>query len=228
MTIQQRASLLAKKLAEIYPKAHCELVYNNPLELLAATILSAQCTDVRVNKVTPLLFKRCPSVADYALISQEELEKIIHSTGFFRSKAASLRRCAATLIEKHEGHVPQSLKELAALPGVGRKTANVVLSNAFGINEGIVVDTHVKRLSNRFGLTKEHDPVKIECDLIKLFSRKTWGDFSHWLVWHGRRRCYARKPDCKACELRELCPSVDRPDRFKKNGDGSEKINVRA
>ena len=217
MLLKQRATLLAKKLAEVYPKAHCELVYSNPLELLVATILSAQCTDVRVNKVTPALFKRCKNVADYASIPQEELEIIIHSTGFFRSKATSIRRSAAALIEKHAGHVPQSLEELAALPGVGRKTANVVLSNAFGINEGIVVDTHVKRLSTRLGLTKAHDPVKIERDLIKLFPRKNWGDFSHWLVWHGRRRCYARKPDCKACELRELCPSVDRPDRFFKN-----------
>ena len=217
MLLKQRATLIAKKLAEVYPKAHCELVYSNPLELLVATILSAQCTDVRVNKVTPALFKRCKTVADYASISQEELETIVHSTGFFRSKATSIRRCAVALIEKHKGHLPQSIEELSSLPGVGRKTANVVLTNAFGINEGIVIDTHAIRLSKRFGLTKENAPVKIEQDLMKLFSQENWGGFSHWLIWHGRRRCYARKPDCKACELRELCPSVDRPDRFLKN-----------
>lgn len=214
MTTRQRASLIAKTLSQVYPQAHCELSYTNPLELLVATILSAQCTDVRVNKVTPALFKRCRNVSDFASISQEELETIIHSTGFFRSKATSIRCMAAELIKKHENHVPSSLAELSALSGVGRKTANVVLSNAFGINEGIVVDTHVRRLALRLGLTKEHHPVKIEGDLIKLFPRKKWGDLSHWLIWHGRRRCSARKADCSACELRLLCPSVDHPERF--------------
>lgn len=218
MNLQQRAHLLAKKFRNLYPDAHCELDYSNSLELLIATILSAQCTDVRVNQVTPKLFQRCKKVEDYASISQEELETLIHSTGFFRNKATSIRKTAAALLEKHAGKIPQSLAELSALPGVGRKTANVVLSNVFEIHEGVVVDTHVGRLSQRLGLTRHHQPVKIEQDLMKLFPQKDWGILSHWLIWHGRRHCYARKPDCKDCELRSLCPSVDQPDKLlKKN-----------
>jgi len=224
MTPKKRAALLAQALPLLYPNAHCELNYTTPLELLIATILSAQCTDVRVNKVTIELFRRCPTVKDYASIAQEELERIIHSTGFFRSKATSLRGTAAALIQYHSGKVPSSLKELSALPGVGRKTANVVLSNAFGINDGVVVDTHVRRLAQRLTLTSEHDPVKIEQDLIKLFERKDWGILSHWLIWHGRRCCRARNPDCTACELHDLCPSADEPDRYRnsQNSDGRE------
>ena len=214
MTPKKRALLLAQELPRLYPEAHCELDYSTPLELLVATILSAQCTDVRVNKVTAVLFQRCHTVTDYASISQEELESIIHSTGFFRSKATALRGTATAIIERHAGEVPKSLKELSALPGVGRKTANVVLSNIFGINDGVVVDTHVRRLALRLGLTEEHDPVKIEQDLMKLFERKDWGILSHWLIWHGRRCCRARNADCKSCGLRELCPSVDDPDKF--------------
>lgn len=142
------------------------------------------------------------------MISQEELERIIHSTGFFRNKARAIRNTAITILEKHYGKIPRSLVELSALPGVGRKTANVVLSNAFDINEGVVVDTHVKRLSQRLGLTKQNHPVKIEQELMKLFPQEEWGILSHWLIFHGRRRCYARKPDCKVCELRDFCPSV--------------------
>lgn len=209
MRVQERAHSLSEKLHELYPDADCELHYNNPLELLVATILSAQCTDVRVNQVTPKLFQRCKTVKEYAAIPQEELEEIIHSTGFFRNKAKAIRHTAAELLEKHVGKIPQSLAELSALPGVGRKTANVVLSNAFDIHEGVVVDTHVGRLSQRLGLTQHHQPVKIEQDLMKLFPQKKWGLLSHWLISHGRRRCYARKPNCSGCELRLICPSKD-------------------
>ena len=188
--------------------------FNNPLELLVATILSAQCTDLRVNMVTPSLFKRCPDAASYAAIPLEELETIIRSTGFYRSKAKSIRGMGCALLERHGGEVPKTMLELEALPGVGRKTANVLLGNAFRLNEGIVVDTHVGRLSLRLGLTKEKNPAKIEVNLMGLFPQEIWTDLSHWLIWHGRRRCKARHPDCIGCEIRELCPSVDKPNRF--------------
>jgi endonuclease-3 len=206
MTRKARAAELLRRLPEIYPEAHCELNFKNPLELLVATILSAQCTDKRVNIVTGVLFKRCKTVKDYAEISQEELEAIIHSAGFYRTKAKNLRAMAAALLANHDGKVPRTLEALAALPGVGRKTANVVLGNAFGINAGVVVDTHVGRLSARLGLTKHKDPAKIETDLAGLFPRESWTDLSHWLIWHGRRRCMARNPDCPHCELQSLCP----------------------
>jgi endonuclease-3 len=206
MTRIERAKALATELPRIYPLAHCELDFSTPLELLVATILSAQCTDVRVNMVTPALFARCRTAADYAAIPQEELETIIHSTGFYRNKAKSIRAMGAVLVEKHCGEVPRTMEELSALPGVGRKTANVVLGNAFQINEGVVVDTHVGRLSLRLGLTTQTNPVNVEHDLIKLFPREQWCDLSHWLIWHGRRRCKARNPDCQGCELRSLCP----------------------
>jgi len=209
-SISRRAAELLRLLPEIYPDAHCELDYRNPLELLVATILSAQCTDKRVNLVTKELFKRCRTASDYAAISQEELETLVHSTGFYRNKAKNIRAMAARLLKEHAGQVPQTLEALAALPGVGRKTANVVLGNAFGRNEGVVVDTHVTRLANRLGLTTHIDPVKIEQDLIRLFPRECWTDLSHWLIWHGRRRCGARKPDCPDCELQTLCPSAGR------------------
>lgn len=208
MTRAERARELARRFPKIYPGAHCELDYANPLELLVATILSAQCTDKRVNIVTKDLFRRCRTAQDYADIPQEELETIIRSAGFYRSKAKNLRGMAAKLVAEHGSHVPRTLEALAALPGVGRKTANVVLGNAFAINEGVVVDTHVTRLSNRLGLTRHKDPVKIEQDLMKLFPRDTWTVLSHWLIWHGRRRCTARKPDCPGCELKDLCPSA--------------------
>jgi endonuclease-3 len=214
MTRKERAKALSTELPRIYPTAHCELDFSNPLELLVATILSAQCTDVRVNMVTPALFKRCPTAADYAAIPQEELEELVRSTGFYRNKAKSIRGMGAALVDRHGGVVPRTIEELSALPGAGRKTANVVLGNAFQINEGVVVDTHVGRLSLRLGLTTQSDPVKVERDLMGLFPRESWTDLSHWLIWHGRRRCKARNPDCEACELRSLCPSVDRPDRF--------------
>jgi endonuclease-3 len=216
MTRKERAAILEKKLPEIYPDAHCELDFKNPLELLVATILSAQCTDVRVNMVTPPLFKRCPSAEEYAAIPQEELETLVRSTGFYRNKAKSIRGMGAALVERHGGVVPQTIEELSALPGAGRKTANVVLGNAFHINEGVVVDTHVGRLSLRLGLTTKTDPIKVELDLIALFPQESWTDLSHWFIWHGRRSCKARNPNCKECELRDLCPSVDKPDRFLK------------
>lgn len=205
------AKELLTRLPEIYPDAHCELDYSNPLELLVATILSAQCTDKRVNLVTKDLFKRCHTAEDYASIPQEELEAIVRSTGFYRNKARNLRAMGAALIARHAGEVPSTLEALAALPGAGRKTANVVLGNAFSKNEGVVVDTHVGRLSQRLGLTSFQDPIRIEQDLIKLFPRESWTNLSHWLIFHGRRRCAARKPDCPHCELHDICPSAPTP-----------------
>ena len=210
MTRSQRAASVTAILARTYPAAHCELDYTTPLELLVATILSAQCTDKRVNLVTKPLFRTCRTAADYVALPVEQLEDFIKSTGFFRAKAKNIRACCAALVERHGGEVPQSMEALTALAGVGRKTANVVLGNAFGINVGVVVDTHVQRLSTRLGLTKQTTPEKIEQDLIKLLPHPQWTVFSHWLIWHGRRRCTARKPDCPACELRALCPSMNR------------------
>jgi len=207
-TASEMARELLKRLPAIYPDAHCELDHSNPLELLVATILSAQCTDKRVNLVTKDLFQRCRTAADYAAIPQEELEALVRSTGFYRNKAKNLRAMGAALLAKHGGEVPSTLEALAALPGAGRKTANVVLGNAFNKNEGVVVDTHVGRLSQRLGLTTFTDPVRIEQDLIKLFPRDSWTLLSHWLIFHGRRRCPARKPDCPNCELRDICPSA--------------------
>jgi len=204
----ERTREICTALARTYPDAHCELDYTNPLELLVATILSAQCTDVRVNIVTKALFKRCRTAQDYAEISQEELEKLVQSTGFFRNKAKNIRACCTELVAKYHGEVPRELDQLTALAGVGRKTANVVLGNAFNRNEGVVVDTHVQRLSTRLGLTTQTTPEKIEQDLIKIVPRDDWAIFSHWLIWHGRRRCMARKPDCTHCEIAPLCPSA--------------------
>ncbi len=208
MTRAERASAVCKILARTYPNAHCELDYTNPLELLVATILSAQCTDKRVNIVTKELFRVCRSAEDYVALPQEQLEDLIKTAGFYRSKAKNIKACCKDLVEKHGSEVPRTMEALTALAGVGRKTANVVLGNAFDINVGVVVDTHVQRLSARLGLTKNSDPVKIEQDLIKLIPQPQWTLFSHWLIWHGRRRCYARKPDCPGCELKEICPSA--------------------
>ncbi|MGB8166594.1 MAG: endonuclease III [Chthoniobacteraceae bacterium] len=208
MTRAERAAALVEALPRGYPDAHCELDYTNPLELLVATILSAQCTDKRVNIVTKELFRVCRSAADYVALPQEQLEDLVKTTGFFRAKAKNIKACCAELVAKHHGEVPRTMEALTALAGVGRKTANVVLGNAFEINVGVVVDTHVQRLSRRLGLTKQTDPVKIEQDLMKLIPQEKWTLFSHWLIWHGRRRCFARKPDCAACELSTLCPSA--------------------
>lgn len=207
---KQRISALLEVLAKTYPHAHCELVFSNPLELLMATILSAQCTDVRVNQVTRRLFERCRTPQDYAEIPQAELEDIVQPTGFFRSKAKHLKACAQALLSFHGGEVPRSLATLTSLPGVGRKTANVVLGDAFGTPEGVVVDTHVQRLSGRLGLSKHRSPENIEADLMRSVPRPQWAVLSHWLIWHGRRRCGALKPDCLHCEIRELCPSAEK------------------
>jgi len=207
MTTRERVAQLVEVWPQVYPDAHCELDFENPLELVVATILSAQCTDKRVNLVTPALFKKYRTAADYAKAPQAELETAIKSTGFFRSKAKNIRGAMRAIAEEHNGKVPDTMEKLRQLPGVGRKTANVVLGNAFGKNEGIVVDTHVARLSQRLGLTKQKNAEKIERDLMKLVPRKHWTNWSHWLIWHGRRRCYARKPDCSNCEVFRLCQS---------------------
>jgi len=207
MTPRERVKKLVAIWPKVYPDAHTELNFKNPLELLIATILSAQCTDKRVNMVTPALFKKYRSAEDYAKAPAGELENAIRSTGFFNSKAKSIRGATSAMTKLHKGRVPDTMEQLRELPGVGRKTANVVLGNAFGKNEGIVVDTHVVRLSQRLGLTKQKDPEKIERDLMKLVPREHWTNWSHWLIWHGRRRCYARKPDCANCEIFRLCPS---------------------
>jgi endonuclease-3 len=206
--LQDRTKKIIAGLRKTYPDAHCELNYSNPLELLIATILSAQCTDKRVNMVTAELFKKHRSAADFANAPLAELEQDIKSTGFFRNKAKNIQACCRKLVERHGGVVPRTMEELTLLDGVGRKTANVVLGNAFGINVGVVVDTHVARLSERLGLTKQKQPEKIEEDLMKLVPREQWTLLSHWLIWHGRRRCDARRPDCAQCEIRTLCPSA--------------------
>ena len=204
--LAQRTRRIIAKLKTTYPDAHCELRHSNPLELLIATILSAQCTDERVNKVTPALFARCRTARDFAEIPIAELEALIRTTGFFRSKAKSIRGCATALVKDHGGEVPKTMEHLHSLPGVGRKTANVVLGNAFNLAEGVVVDTHVGRLSRRMGLTRQQDPVKVEQALMKIVPKEDWTLFSHLLIWHGRRRCSARKPDCQNCEIKNLCP----------------------
>jgi len=204
--LRRRTAQILAILKRTYPDAHCALHFKTPLELLIATILSAQCTDERVNQVTPALFARCPDAASLAAISQSELEKIIHSTGFYRAKARSLRSCAASLVADHQGKVPRTMEALHKLAGVGRKTANVVLGNAFGLAEGVVVDTHVGRLSRRMGLTRHLDPVKVEGALVRLIPKEDWTLVSHLLIAHGRKRCNARKPDCAQCEVKKLCP----------------------
>jgi endonuclease III len=207
MKTKERVHCLIQKLREIYPSAHCELEFETPFQLLVATILSAQCTDKRVNMVTRDLFRRCRNANDFAEVSQSELEQAIKSTGFYRNKAKNLRAMSKDLVERHGGKVPGTMAELTRLAGVGRKTANVVLGNAFSVQEGIVVDTHVARLAKRLKLTAKNEPKKIEEDLMRLVPRTQWTDFSHWLIWHGRRRCYARNPDCPHCEISSLCPS---------------------
>jgi len=202
-----RARRIIEGLRRTYPEAHCELNFSNPLELLIATILSAQCTDKRVNLVTAELFRTYRSAADYAEAPIAELEERIRTTGFFRNKAKNIQACCRKLVERHNGQVPASMDELTQLDGVGRKTANVVLGNAFQINDGVVVDTHVARLASRLGLTRETATEKIEQGLIKLVPQPQWTLFSHWLIWHGRRRCAARNPDCVHCEIYQLCPT---------------------
>lgn len=204
---KQRAQRICRGLAKLYPDAHCALDFENPLQLLIATILSAQCTDVRVNLVTPALFARYPDAQAFADADIGALEKAIQSTGFFRNKAKNIKACCRILVEKHGGLVPGTMEELVPLPGVGRKTANVILGNAFGV-PGITVDTHVGRLARRMGLTKHEDPVKVEKDLMELVRQKDWTMFSHRMIFHGRRVCAARQPDCGACLLAEDCPKI--------------------
>jgi endonuclease-3 len=205
---QHIAATVLEALKRAYPDAHCELDHTNAFELLCATILSAQCTDARVNMVTPALFARYPDAAALATARQADVEAIVRTTGFFRSKAKNLIAMAGALLDRHHGEVPRTIADLVALAGVGRKTANVILGNAFGINEGVVVDTHVQRLSRRLGLTREADPVAIERALMPLFPRETWTLVSHLLIWHGRRVCDARTPKCGACVVAEVCPSA--------------------
>ena len=203
-----RTKKIIAALQRTYPNAHCELKFSNPIELLIATILSAQCTDKRVNLVTAQLFKIYRSATDFANADPAELEQVIKPTGFFRNKAKNISACCAAIVARHGGEVPRTMAELTALGGVGRKTANVVLGNAFGINAGVVVDTHIARLSQRLALTKHADPEKIEQDLMPLVPREQWTLFSHWIIWHGRRRCDARQPDCAGCEVAKYCPRI--------------------
>ena len=202
----RRARRIDKILAETYPDAHCELDFSTPLELAVATILSAQSTDAGVNKVTPALFAKYPMAADYAAADRAELEEMIHSTGFFRAKTNSLIGLGQALVERYDGEVPPRLRDLVTLPGIGRKTANVILGNAFGI-PGITVDTHFGRLARRFGWTTQDDPVKVEHEVGALFPKRDWTMLSHRLIFHGRRMCHARKPACGVCPVARLCPA---------------------
>lgn len=205
--VKRRATRIRRILTALYPEVRCALDHETPLQLLVATILSAQCTDARVNLVTPALFARYPDAAAFAEARLSDLQKAIQSTGFFRNKARNIQKCCAALVEQHGGQVPATLDELVPLPGVGRKTANVVLGHAFNI-PGITVDTHCGRLSRRMGLTTETDPVKVERDLMALIPRKEWTTFSDRLIVHGRRVCHARKPACADCALRHVCPKI--------------------
>ena len=203
-----RTLKIIKQLQQMYPDAHCALNAETPFQLLVATILSAQCTDERVNLVTAVLFQKCSNPKDFVKIKIDDLEHLIRSTGFFKNKAKNIKECAKAIIEEHHGEVPKTLEELTALAGVGRKTANVVLGNSFGIASGVVVDTHVRRLSQRLNLTKNDNPEKIEVDLNALVPEKHWIMFSHWLIFHGRQICKARTPLCERCRFAEgLCPS---------------------
>lgn len=202
---KDKAKKIIPILRKLYPDIRCELDYENPVQLLAAVILSAQCTDVRVNMVTPALFKKYKIAKDYANAKPAELEAIIRSTGFYKNKAKNMMGAFKAIDEKYSGEVPKEMDLLVALPGVGRKTANVILGVAYRIASGVVVDTHVKRITNRFGLTTEQDPVKIEQDLVKILPKEEWIDFSHLIIFHGRRMCMARKPNCSECSLQKEC-----------------------
>jgi endonuclease III len=204
----ERIGPIIARLRQAHPDAHCELIHDGPLQLLMATILSAQCTDVRVNMVTPTLFARYPTAVALAEADRAELEEIIHSTGFYRNKAAHIQAAAQRIVAEHDGEVPAEMTQLLRLRGVARKTANVVLGVGYGIAEGVVVDTHVKRISGRLGLTQATTPEKIERDLMRLVPREDWIDISHLLIFHGRRICDARKPDCPNCPLNDLCPAA--------------------
>jgi endonuclease-3 len=215
--LRSRARRIATRLARLYPDAHCSLDFASPLQLLVATILSAQCTDVRVNLVTPALFARYPDAQAFATARRKELEKLIKSTGFFRNKAKNIIRCCKELVKRFGGEVPATMEDLVPLTGVGRKTANVLLGNAFAV-PGIPVDTHVGRLSQRLGLTTHTDPVKIERDLMSVLPKKGWTDFGHRMIYHGRQVCFARKPACEKCGLARLCPRAGLPAAETPNG----------
>lgn len=205
---KRHASQVLTGLRKAYPDAHCALNFSSPLELLVATILSAQCTDKRVNLVTPALFSRYATAADYAAAPRADLEQAIQTAGFFRSKAKSIQTCCARLAAEYQGEVPHDLEKLVDLPGIGRKTANVVLGTGLGIASGVVVDTHVTRLSRRLGLTKQHDAVKIERDLMQILPKREWVLFSHRMIQHGREVCVARRPRCEICTLAGVCPRI--------------------
>lgn len=211
MKRRERALEIQRRLVATYPDAHCELDHRNAFELAVATILSAQCTDKRVNLVTPALFRRWPTPQALAQARRSDIERVIRSTGFYRNKAKSLSGLAKALVAEHGGEVPRAMDALVKLPGIGRKTANVILGNAFGMNEGVVVDTHVLRLAKRFGLTRATDAVKVERALMPLFPRESWAMLSHLFIWHGRRICDARKPRCGECPLADVCPSFKLP-----------------
>lgn len=204
----EEVTALIERLQATYPDAHCALDYETPIQLLVATILSAQCTDERVNQVTPTLFARYATVVDFATADREALEQAIHSTGFFRQKALYIQESSRAILQQHGGEVPRDMATLLTLKGVARKTANVILSEIYNISEGITVDTHVKRLAKRLGLTTESDPVKVERDLMDLIPRPYWRDISHLLIFHGRQICHARHPECSRCPLYDLCPSA--------------------
>jgi endonuclease III len=205
---KRHAAQITRRLRAAYPDAHCALNFKTPLQLLVATILSAQCTDVRVNIVTKELFKRYPNTKAFASAKLPDLERAVQTTGFFRNKAKNIKACCSELVERYGGEVPQDLEALVKLAGVGRKTANVVLGTAFGIPSGVVVDTHVGRLSKRLGLTQYNDPVKIERDLMAVLPKRDWVDFSHQMIAHGRQVCVARKPRCQICPLADVCPRI--------------------
>jgi len=207
--LKSRAKKIVTRLRKIFPNPKIALEYQDPLQLLVATILSAQCTDERVNQVTKELFKKYRTARDYAEANVAEFEQEIRPTGFFRAKAKSIIHCCKELVEKHGGKVPQTMEELVQLPGVGRKTANCVLGGAYGIASGVVVDTHVRRLAQRLGLSKEEDAEKIELDLMEIIPKRDWIDFGNMLIWHGRRTCQARKPNCLECVINDLCPSAE-------------------
>ncbi len=209
LTKKQRALEILTRLKHLYPDARCSLNYKTPVQLLVATILSAQCTDERVNRVTPALFERFPDAGAIAAAPLEVIEQLVHSTGFYRNKARNIQAACQRIMMEFEGEVPNSMKQLLTLPGVARKTSNVVLAHAYGINAGVTVDTHVKRLSHRLGLTKQTDPVKVEQDLMKLLPQPDWENWSIRLIYHGRATCMARKPDCDRCELADLCNSAN-------------------
>ena len=209
MQVRKRADKIRKTLREIFPDVKTQLFHQNPFQLLVATILSAQCTDKQVNQVTPILFKSLKSPADFAAAPLKSIEKLIRPTGFFHNKAKNIQNCAQALLDCHNGQVPRTLEEMVKLPGVGRKTANVVLGAAFGV-PGVVVDTHVGRISNRLGLTENKNPVKIEFDLMELIPRRDWNDFCLRLIFFGRSTCTARKPKCPQCPLAKICPWPDK------------------